>query len=265
MKYIHIILFTLTSLIINGQSVLLNQDFNSGSFSSWTLIDADSAVPYNDPSVMGLNNSFHLVEDIDSTNIGDSVLVANSWFNDTLEANNLLVTPAITFNQEGNYLYFDAKSFDGSYPEALQIYFSPYLNLDSILNSNLIFDTVAVPNIWTRFKVKLNSIAQNTPIYFAFRHYSNDQYILGLDNIRIESNDLTSNKENIKSKITIFPNPSTGTVNFNNVSEYEFIKIYNSKGQEIWNGILLEKMNLNFNPGNYFIKTLNEVIPFIVK
>ena len=119
--------------------------------------------------------------------------------------------------------------------------------------------------IWTRFKVKLNSIAQNTPIYFAFRHYSNDQYILGLDNIRIESNDLTSNKENIKSKITIFPNPSPGTVNFNNVSEDEFIKIYNSKGQEIWNGILLEKMNLNFNPGNYFIKTLNEVIPFIVK
>ena len=97
MKYIHIILFTLTSLIINGQSVLLNQDFNSGSFSSWTLIDADSAVPYNDPSVMGLNNSFHLVEDIDSTNIGDSVLVANSWFNDTLEANNLLVTPRFTY------------------------------------------------------------------------------------------------------------------------------------------------------------------------
>ena len=94
---------------------------------------------------------------------------------------------------------------------------------------------------------------------------SNDQFILGLDNIRIEANDLTGNKENIKSKITIFPNPSTGTVNFNNVSEDEFIKIYNSKGQEIWNGILLEKMNLNFNPGNYFIKTLNEVIPFIVK
>ena len=56
MKYIYLVFFSIYCLVINGQSDLLNQDFNSGNISSWTLIDGDSANPYNDPSVIHLNN-----------------------------------------------------------------------------------------------------------------------------------------------------------------------------------------------------------------
>ena len=132
MKYIYLVFFSIYCLVINGQNDLLNQDFNSGNISSWTLIDGDSANPYNDPSVIHLNNSYHIIEDIDSLNIGDSIVVANSWFDDTTSANNYLFTPEITFTQNGNYLYFDAISFDGSYPEALQVYYSSNINLNSI-------------------------------------------------------------------------------------------------------------------------------------
>ena len=68
------------------------------------------AAPYNDPMVFSLSSSFHLVEDYDSLNIGDSIMAANSWFNDTIAANNFIITPALTFINNGNYLNFQAKS-----------------------------------------------------------------------------------------------------------------------------------------------------------
>ena len=51
-------------------------------------------------------------------------MAANSWFNDTIAANNFIITPALTFIDNGNYLNFQAKSLDGSYPEALQVFCS---------------------------------------------------------------------------------------------------------------------------------------------
>ena len=48
-----------------AQTELLNQNFNSENFSSWTFIDGDMAAPYNDPMVSNLISSFHQVEDYD--------------------------------------------------------------------------------------------------------------------------------------------------------------------------------------------------------
>ena len=112
MKNIFLVFLFISYLVINGQTVLLNQDFNSGDISSWSLIDADLGTPFTDSTVINLPSSFHLVEDYDSLNIGDSIMVANSWFNDTTTANNFLITPAVVFSNNGNYLNFEAKSVD---------------------------------------------------------------------------------------------------------------------------------------------------------
>ena len=77
MKNIFLVFLFLSYLLTNGQTVLLNQDFNSGDISSWTLIDGDFGIPFADSTVVNLPNSFHLVEDHDSLNIGDSIMVAN--------------------------------------------------------------------------------------------------------------------------------------------------------------------------------------------
>ncbi|MCH1612333.1 MAG: choice-of-anchor J domain-containing protein [Flavobacteriales bacterium] len=174
MRNIFLFFFSISFGFSLAQTELLNQNFNNGNLSSWSFIDGDMAAPYNDPMVSSLSSSFHLVEDYDSLSIGDSIMAANSWFNDTIAANNFIITPALTFTNDGNYLNFQAKSLDGSYPEALQVFCSQYLEKDSILNSMLFFDTIALPNLWTDFQVKLEGIPLNTPLYIAFRHYSND-------------------------------------------------------------------------------------------
>ena len=59
MKNIFLVFLFLSYLVINGQTVLLNQDFNSGDISSWSLIDADLGTPFTDSTVVNLPSSFH--------------------------------------------------------------------------------------------------------------------------------------------------------------------------------------------------------------
>ena len=265
MKNIFLVSLFMSYLFTNGQTVLLNQDFNSGNISSWSLIDADLGIPFTDSTVVNLPSSFHLVEDYDSLNIGDSIMVANSWFNDTTTANNFLITPAVVFSNNGNYLNFEAKSVDGSYPEALQVYYSEYAEQDSLLNGKLVFDTVAVPNLWTNFEIKLDSVPQNIPLYFAFRHYSNDQFILALDNINIISNDLTNKERFLNPSFKVYPNPSNGIVNIDMNGTKQYIQVYNSLGKIVWNGNIHRNQKLQLKKGVYMVISNNDICKLIIK
>ena len=248
-----------------AQTELLNQNFNNGNLSSWTLIDGDMAAPYNDPMVSNLINSFHLVEDYDSLNVGDSIMAANSWFIDTIVANNFIITPALTFTNNGNYLNFQAKSLDGSYPEALQVYCSQYLEKDSILNSKLFFDTIALPNLWTNFQVKLEGIPLNIPLFIAFRHYSNNRYIIGLDNVSVVTNNLTNQEKLISNIFSVYPNPSKGYINIESNINNENINIFNSIGEIVWSEIIDYKSVVYLPKGIYFLKNKKNNLKIIIQ
>ena len=265
MRLIFCVLFFIALCTNHGQSVLLNENFNSGFPAGWTLIDGDMANPYNDPEVNQLTNSFHLVADYDSTNTGDSVMAATSWFTDTINANNFLITPAINFPTNGNYLNFQAMSIDGSFPDGLQVYYSLYNNnVDSLMNCPVLFDTAAVPSLCTDFQVKLDSVPLNTDVYIVFRHYADDQFILTIDNVNIITNDLTSISINDNSGLNIYPNPSNGVVNFDAKSLTEKYQIFNGIGKLIWEGNIHKTMHLNLHSGWYIIKSNTTTQAFVV-
>ena len=265
MRNIFLFFFLIYFGISSGQTDLLNQNFNNGNLSSWSFIDGDMAAPYNDPMVSNLSSSFHLVEDYDSLNIGDSIMAANSWFNDAIAANNFIVTPELTFTNNGNYLNFQAKSLDGSYPEALQVYCSQYVEKDSILNSLLFFDTIALPNIWTNFQLKLDGVPLNTPLYIAFRHYSNNRYIMALDNVNVITNNLTNQEKLIPNSFSVYPNPSNGYINVESNINNENINLYNAIGKIVWSGIINHKVLIYLEKGIYFLENKKETIKIIVQ
>lgn len=269
MKFIRFFLalsFIIPFLNTFSQTVLLNENFDSGIINNWDMIDGDMSTPYNDPQVSILPNSFHLVADYDSLSSGDSVMAATSWFDDTTSANNFLISPLLNLPTTGNFLNFQAMSVDGSYPDGLQIYYAyNNSNIDSLMVNEVLFDTIAIPSVSTNFQVNLSDIPLNTDFYIVFRHYATNQYILSLDNISVVTNDLTTIEDIKEPKVLIYPNPSDGKIN---ISSYQFSSsaaIYNTIGNKIWEGKLNNPIELNFNSGFYFLQYQNKSIPFVIK
>ena len=260
---------TLSFLVFSyfGQTVLINENFDSGDISDWSVLDADMATPYNDSVVLQLPNAFHLVADYDSLNTGDLVMAATSWFEDTSSANNFLISPMINFSTTGNYLNFQAMSVDGSHPDGLQVYYAYNTSdISSLIANPVLLDTIAVSNVTNNFQVNLSEIPLNTDFYLVFRHYATDQYILTLDNINVVTNDATAIEKELNNYISIYPNPSSnGLINISTSNYNQSANIYNTIGEKLWSGKLSSSIPLNFNAGYYFLECENLTIPFIVK
>ena len=267
MKLKFVLSFCLFAALTHAQTVLLNESFNHGLSTNWTLIDGDMATANSDFTVSHLTGSFHLLEDVDSTGIGDSVLLATSWFdNNTTPANNYLITPAIIFPTDGNYLHFQAKSFDGSFPDGLEIFYTTDVNLlDSVNASNNLFDTIAVPPHWTNFSVKMDSLPLNSPIYLVFRHYADNQFVLGIDNINVITGDLTTIKFSNISKPVLYPNPSNGQIKVSEIEMDEKIQITSLSGQVVWKGVASSLDEIMFDKGIYILNSANYSTCFMVK
>ena len=266
-KYLTTLGFIAFTLSFSAQiNVVFSENFNQGIPSNWSMIDADQATPYADPTVSGLAGAFHCLENSDSTGLGDSIVAATSWFTDTVSANNFLITPLVQLGATGNYLYFDAKSTDASYPDGLQVrYTYNHINVDSIMASGVIFDTIAIPPTWTNFKVKLDTTLNGDLINIAFRHYATDKFILELDNIRIETNDLTDVESPADQRIKVFPNPCVNHIQVEGIKTGDKYEIFHMNGRLIKTGYYDKNITFDFSGGMYMLKTEGSFNKFIVK
>ena len=246
-----------------AQTVLINENFDSGDLTGWSIIDGDMATVDNDPQVSQLPNSFHLVVDYDSINTSDSLLAATSWFSDTNSASNFLITPLINFTNNGNRVNFQAFSVDGSYPDGLQIFYSFSTNIDSLMNHPALFDTIAIPSNCTNFQVNLDSVPLNTDLHLVFRHYANDQYILAIDNISVVTGDLSGLEPTNANLLKIYPNPSNGNITVEGITKNSTLIVYNAIGKIVWRGNSIN--NLYFSKGFYLINYDGNNYPFIIK
>lgn len=266
MKIKIITLFSICSLIVpsvDAQIVnLLNENFNSGFPVGWIAIDGDQKTPAAAVSNIGSSFSTHI--DYDTLVGGDSILVATSWFNPVGKANNYLILPALTMQANGNFLHFEAKSKDPSYPEAIEVLVSTTTSDTINFTDTLYFNTLLSPN-WTQYIFDLDAYVGQT-IFIAIHHYSNDKFILCLDNFVVfaDLQNTISEQENSEPLITVYPNPASDLLSLQSDSPIQSIRIFDISGRAQTE---LVTVNYSFNhqfsiadlvPGTYFLEVWTE-------
>lgn len=266
----HTILFVLSLIALNftGQNVILSENFNGGFPAGWQLVDNDGMTPNASPAVNFIDDAFVVVEDYDSTSIGDSILVATSWFDTIGEADDWLILPNLTMGSFGNYISFDAKSMDASYPEGLEIRVSTggpnvweFFTIDTVAYAN-----IAMAPTWTNYTVNLDPLGiANENVFIAFRHISTDNYILGLDNITVRTEDPVSVAETTNDFI-LYPNPSADGIFFLNESKNNSFVVYGITGKMIVSGVVNNnEVDLSsLEPGCYWIKFENTNVSKVI-
>ena len=257
LEFIKLIAFTLLLFLGNliySQQVILTEDFNNGIPTGWELIDNDGLSPNASPSVNFITEAFMLVEDEDSTGLGDSVLISNSWFDGSGTADDYLILPSVTLGNYGNYISFDAKSYDHSYPCALEVRASTGLaNVWDFYNLAPAFDTLAVSPYWTNYRVSLDSIGiTGETVRIAFRHNSTDQFILAIDNIQIEIDDPVAVPSIASSSILVNTVSHNGSFQLNNNQSTSY-RVFDLKGQLIDQGVTYNSIELKANKGMYLL------------
>lgn len=258
MKYLVLIIGVINCSLLIGQTTILFEDFNNGFPAGWQLMDEDGLTPNSSSAVNFIDEAFVIHEDYDSLAQNDSIIIATSWFTEPGESDDWIILPNVTLGSIGNYISFDAMSVDESYPDGLEIRVSPGgVNIWDFFVLEPAYENVAMAPNWTRYKVSLDSIGvANQSVFIAFRHVSNDNYILALDNIQVTIDDPVSVHENTL-ELRVHPNPSTGEYNFSNlINGY---CIYDLSGRVILSSNQpTNQIDLSdFDNGIYWIQELN--------
>lgn len=161
--------------ILNAQT-LMDEDFNSGIPSTWTM--------YNDDNTPRRPQLFPAAW-VDSRMLlgGYGYAVSTSYFSPAATADRWLVTPRIAVPDSHYYLTFRASSYSSHYPEKLVIRASNA----SVQQDNFTITLQAIeqlPADWTTYSIPLDEF-EGTSCYLAFQLNTYDGYLCLLDRVTV--------------------------------------------------------------------------------
>jgi len=229
-KFIFFLILVLIFSKINAQVTLFNVDFQNGIPSNFSMIDNDGLTP--DPAVTEFTSAW--ISTIDPSNVTDSIAASTSFFSPVGTASRWLITPKVKLGSFGNFIEWNARSQDASFPD-------DYLVLVSRTTPTIAAfeDTIAKLSAefvdWTTRTVDLSLKGFNDDsVYVAFVNKTNNGYKLYIDDIRIWKEDPASLIEvtNVNT-VDVFPNPSTDFVKISTIDAFKSATIYTLNGQEI--------------------------------
>ena len=188
-----------------GQTTILQENFDNGFPTGWQRIDLDGFTVH--PTVSHFTQAWIVGNDADSA-ATDSTVISTSWYNPAGASEDFLITPRLQMGAYGNYIYWEARSEDPSWPDSYVVLLS---STDSLTGSFV--DTLTVVNNespdWTGYAFCLDSIqATGKSVFVAFKNISNDKFILHLDNIAVTVNDPVNVLAVKKPSLKVFPNPA---------------------------------------------------------
>jgi len=249
--------FAICSFTVISQTEIFNEDFQSGLPAAFTVVDNDGLTP--NAATSHFTEAWTLLPDpLDST---DSVMGSTSYFEPVGTADRWLITPAIALSSFGNFLYWEARSHDPSYPDNYKVLVS---TTDNQLSS--FTDTIALVEeefaTWFTRTVDLSASGfDNETIYLAFVNITNDGFALYVDDIRVEIEDPVGVEELADIKVNVYPNPATDLLRVESSAQIEKLEVVSLDGS-ILNSSETESINVSsLLNGSYFVRiTTNEGI-----
>lgn len=157
--------------------------------SGWFLRNVDNRTP--DAAVAYVNEAWERREDF-ANNVADSCAFSTSWYSPVGPADDWMWTPAITLTNNCE-LSWNAITYDASYPDGYEVRImtsGPPTGGNGALgnqvsNSTLLFNIAAENTTWTSRSVSLSAY-NGQVVYIGFRNNSNNQFLLLIDDIKVE-------------------------------------------------------------------------------
>jgi hypothetical protein len=157
--------------------------------SGWFLRNVDNRTPA--AQVAYVNEAWERREDF-ANNVADSCAFSTSWYNPVGPADDWMWTPAITLTNNCE-LSWNAITYDAAYPDGYEVRImtsGPPTGGNGTLgnqvsNSTLLFNIAGENTTWTSRSVSLSAYNGQT-VYIGFRNNSNNQFLLLIDDIKVE-------------------------------------------------------------------------------
>ena len=257
-KHLLLISSVIFAASTNAQTVAYSEDFQQGLPVSYTVVANDGLTP--DASVSEFTDAW--IEYVDPDNSLDTVAASTSYFSPVGTADRWLITPAINLGGFGNYLYWEAKSHDASYPDGYQILISTTDTQLSSFTDTL--DAVQVEQeYWTQRSINLSEEGYDEfeIVYIAFVNRTNNGFKLYLDDISVEIHDPRGLRPAGLSDLSldnihVYPNPTSDYIEIN--EKHQGAKIYSQDGKLV---LISNESKIDvrtLSKGAYFIEALTE-------
>ncbi|UKN02408.1 choice-of-anchor J domain-containing protein [Paracrocinitomix mangrovi] len=250
--------FIICSNTLTAQSIIFSEDFSNGIPSNFQLIDADGQTP--ETAVSYFTNAWIAYNDQ-----GDSCAASTSYYTDTIASEDYMILPQLSLQTFSKFSW-EARTVDASYPDGYYVLLS---TTDSAVTSftDTLLTVYAEYFQWNRKSIPLDTMGYaNQSVYIAFRNFTQEGFILLIDDIMLEGSDFASIEDNEEVAITVYPNPATNYISFDGISADEII-IRNKLGQ-----IILRSpentVDISTLPvGTYFATAINKegakTLPFV--
>jgi hypothetical protein len=243
-------LFTIATSSIYSQTEILNEDFQSGIPSNWTIVTNDALTPV-DP--VYTNAWVSMLDPEDNLN---TVISSTSHFTPTGTADRWIITPLLSLGTAGNSISWKAKSHDPSFPDG-------YLVLVSKTGNEIADFTDTIGKIigedfeWnSRTQLFDDAKFASEDIYVAFVNRTNNGFKLYLDSIIVTINDDSGISENTELRLVVYPNPTSERLDIQSQYALSSVMIFNSSGQLL----MTEKSNSidvsTLTSGFYYVEIL---------
>ena len=242
----------LSALSATAQTTILDQEFQHGIPASWATLKADTCLEHE----LQFRGQDAWIPVPDPGNLTDTVAAATSYFYTSHQSKRWLISPAVTIGTYGNFLKWNARSFDPSYPDTYQVLISvtdtqPASFIDTLSRVEFEWEE------WTQHEVNMSELGYNSgqTIHIAFVLETTGGYNLFLDSVNIRKDDpLALQEQTLQPDVTIYPNPASERIAFS-VSNLKNVAIYNTAGSLIYSQDKSDPITIaHFEQGIYLVR-----------